>query len=94
MDNNTRKYKWLNYVFAVYHSTLQEYISVILKPMLPTMKVGRLSTQEYTSLEVSSCSIEPPRSKRRRPEAVRCPGIVKSTPLLRQTASIVASLAI
>ena len=47
--------KWLSYVIAKNHSTLQEYIAVILKPMLPTMKVGRLSTQDYTSLEVSSC---------------------------------------
>ena len=45
-------------------------------------------------VELRQClsSIEPPRSTRRRPEAVRCPSIVKSTPLLRQTASIVASL--
>ena len=46
-------------------------------------------------VELRRCllSIEPPRSKRRRPGAVRCPGIVKSTPLLRQTASVVARLA-
>ena len=47
-------------------------------------------------VELRQCllSIKPPLSKRRHFDAVRCPSIVKSIPLLRQTASVVACLVI
>ena len=53
-----------------------------------------LRKKEMVELRRCLLSIEPPRSKRRRPGAVSCAGRVKSTPLLRQTASVVARLAI
>ena len=60
----------------------------------PPTKKRRLRKKKMVELHRCLLSIEPPRSKRRRPGAVSCPGIVKSIPLLRQTASVVARLAI